>query len=111
MHFWSSDPHRATQRKGNDLLSPEVWNEDLVWGWVAENLWFGPETFFPCHLGGVGQEGAETVSKPGGCQQGMVGAGALRLGSLSGHGQVPVLSSSPAAPPTPCPTSPQMWVG
>ena len=57
MHSWSSDPHRATQRKGNDLLSPEVWNEGLVWGWVAENLWFGPETFFPCHLVGRGSRG------------------------------------------------------
>lgn len=79
-------------------------------------IWFGggwqrtsgsvQRHFFPAIWWGVGQGGVETVSAPGGCQQGMVGAGALLLGSLSGHGQVPVLSSSACCTPHPVPHLP-----
>lgn len=39
----------------NTLLSPQVWKEGLLEG-VADNLCFGPGTFFSCHLArrGVG---------------------------------------------------------
>lgn len=46
--FW--EPHVGAKERSS-LLSLKVWNEGLLeGGGVAENLWFGSGTFFPCHL-------------------------------------------------------------